>query len=172
VLERSASRRLACGGPSVAVDTSVAHYGRRVHLERRAVIGVLCLVLLASGCSARSIDPGTTSSSSASASSVPSAPSGTVSMATLGWKNGPAARVFLPNSATIDRRVDQANVITAIGRPEMAATVLSTLTETLPTYGWTITAGHGGSLVFSDASYDGAFTSDASVWALTIRVKA
>ena len=89
-----------------------------------------------------------------------------------GWKNGPADRIFLPIGATIDRRVDQANVITAIGRPEMAAFVLSTLTETLPSYGWTITADAGGSLVFSDATYDGAFTSDSSLWALTIRVKA
>ena len=93
-------------------------------------------------------------------------------MAALGWKNGPADRIFLPIGATIDRRVDQANVITAIGRPEMAAFVLSTLTETLPSYGWTITASGGGSLVFSDAQYDGAFTSDSSLWALTIRVKA
>ena len=54
----------------------------------------------------------------------------------------------------------------------MAAFVLSTLTETLPSYGWTITASGGGSLVFSDAQYDGAFTSDSSLWAITIRVKA
>jgi len=93
-------------------------------------------------------------------------------MAILGWKNGPADRVLLPLAAAIDRRVDQANVITAIGRPTSADSVLQTLTQTLPSYGWTITASGGGSLVFDDPRYDGAFTSDSSVWALTIRVKA
>ncbi len=93
-------------------------------------------------------------------------------MATLGWKNGPADRIVLPVGARIDERVDQANVITAIGGPAMADAVLTTLTDTLPSYGWTITASGGGSLVFSDAQYDGAFTSDSSLWALTIRVKA
>ena len=100
------------------------------------------------------------------------APSGTVTMATLGWTNGPADRIALPIGASISERVDQANVITAIGTPAMADAVLTTLTDTLPSYGWTITASGGGSLVFSDARYDGAFTSDSSLWALTIRVKA
>jgi hypothetical protein len=93
-------------------------------------------------------------------------------MAALGWKNGPADRVVLPIGTTIDRRVDQANVITAIGGPAMAESVRSTLVATLGSYGWTITTSAGGSVLFSDAIYDGAFTSDAAVWALTIRVKA
>lgn len=93
-------------------------------------------------------------------------------MASLGWKYGPGDRILLPMGAGIDRRVDQANVITAIGKPASSAAVLQTLTETLPSYGWTITATGGGSLVFGDARYDGAFTSDDSLWALTIRVRA
>lgn len=92
-------------------------------------------------------------------------------MAALGWRNGPADRVLLPADTAIDRRVDQVNVITAVGRPASAAAVLSVLTETLPSYGWAITASGGGSLVFGDDRYDGAFTSDATVWALTIRVR-
>jgi hypothetical protein len=121
------------------------------------------------GCS---IGPSSLGSASSSPTAVKAAPSGTVTMATLGWKNGPADRILLPISASIDRRVDQANVITAIGGPSMADSVRTTLTDTLPSYGWTITASGGGSLVFSDAHYDGAFTSDSSLWALTIRVKA
>lgn len=99
------------------------------------------------------------------------APSGTVSMATLGWTNPPSDRVVLPLGVTIVRRVDQANVVTAVGDPGAAASVLATLTDTLPSYGWTITASSGGSLLFHDARYDGAFTSDASLWALTVRVR-
>jgi hypothetical protein len=109
---------------------------------------------------------------SSSASAIHAVPSGTVTMATLGWKNGPADRIVLPIGVGIDRRVDQANVITAIGSPTVAESVRSTLVATLPTYGWTITASAGGSLIFSDSHYDGAFTSDSSLWALTIRVKA
>ena len=116
--------------------------------------------------------PSSLGSASNSPSAVKAAPSGTVTMATLGWKNGPADRVVLPIGATVDRRVDQANVITAIGNPTVAESVRSTLVAQLPTYGWTITASAGGSLIFSDAHYDGAFTSDSSLWALTIRVKA
>lgn len=121
------------------------------------------------GCSAAPTALGSASSSPATVKAVPS---GTVTMALLGWKNGPADRIVLPIGASIDRRVDQANVITAIGNPTMAESVRATLVATLPTYGWTITASAGGSLVFSDAQYDGAFTSDSSLWALTIRVKA
>ena len=116
--------------------------------------------------------PSSLGSASNSPSAVKAAPSGTVTMATLGWKNGPADRIVLPIGASIDRRVDQANVITAIGNPTMAESVRTTLVATLPSYGWTITANAGGSLVFSDAHYDGAFTSDSSLWALTIRLKA
>ncbi len=146
------------------------HYGGRVHHLPRAVVALLGVAVLATGCSAA----GPTSSSSASSrtSAQKALPSGTVTMASLGWKNGPADRVLLPMGAAIDRRVDQGNVITAIGKPNSADSVLQTLTETLPSYGWTITASGGGSLVFDDARYDGAFTSDTSVWALTIRVKA
>ena len=135
----------------------------------QAVIGLACFALLLGGCSAAASSTG---SASSSASAIHVAPSGTVTMATLGWKNGPADRIVLPTGASIDRRVDQANVITAIGSPAMADSVRKTLTDTLPSYGWTITASGGGSLVFRDARYDGAFTSDSSVWALTIRVKA
>ena len=132
-------------------------------------MGLTCLVLVLGGCS---MAPSSLGSSSSSASAIHAAPSGTVTMASLGWKNGPADRIVLPIGASIDRRVDQANVITAIGNPTMAESVRATLVATLPTYGWTITASAGGSLVFSDAQYDGAFTSDSSLWALTIRVKA
>ena len=138
-------------------------------VPEKAVISLACFALLLGGCSAAVSRTGTASSS---ASAIQAAPSGTVTMATLGWKNGPADRIVLPIGANIDRRVDQANVITAIGDPTMAESVRTTLVATLPTYGWTITASAGGSLVFSDAQYDGAFTSDSSLWALTIRVKA
>ena len=135
---------------------------------RRGVIGLVCLAALLSGCSMAPPSP----VSSSTPSAVSAAPSGTVTMAALGWKNGPADRIVLPVGASIDERVDQANVITAIGEPAMAGAVLTTLTDTLPSYGWTITASGGGSLVFGDAHYDGAFTSDSTLWALTIRVKA
>ena len=138
-------------------------------VPEKAFIGLACFALLLGGCSAAASSTGTASSS---ASAIHAAPSGTVTMATLGWKNGPADRIVLPIGASIDRRVDQANVITAIGGPAMADSVRKTLTDTLPSYGWTITASGGGSLVFSDAHYDGAFTSDSSLWALTIRLKA
>ena len=139
-----------------------------VSTVRRGVIGLACLAALLSGCSMAAPNP----VSSSTPSAVSPAPSGTVTMAALGWKNGPADRIVLPVGASIDERVDQANVITAIGGPAMAGAVLTTLTDTLPSYGWTITASGGGSLVFSDAHYDGAFTSDSTLWALTIRVKA
>ena len=139
---------------------------------RTAVIGLACFAVLLGGCSAGVAGQGAGSSSSSTASAVQAAPSGTVTMATLGWKNGPADRIFLPIGTSIDRGVDQANVITAIGSPTAAESVRTTLVATLPSYGWTITASAGGSLIFSDARYDGAFTSDSSLWALTIRVKA
>jgi len=140
-----------------------------MHLARTILIGVAAPVLLLGACAA---PQGAGSTSSSNPSAVRSAPSGTATLATLGWQNGPADRVLLPAGVTITSRVDQANVITAVGSPSMTDSVLATLTDTLPSYGWTITASGGGSLVFSDPRYDGAFTSDSSLWALTIRVKA
>jgi hypothetical protein len=134
----------------------------------RAAVTLTYLALALTGCSAGASG---VSSPPSTPSAVRAAPSGTVTMATLGWKNGPGDRVLLPTGATIVQRVDQANVITAIGEGAKAASVLATLTATLPSYGWTITASGGGSLTFSDARYEGAFTSDASVWALTVRVR-
>ncbi|MBI4899187.1 MAG: hypothetical protein HY829_01780 [Actinobacteria bacterium] len=128
-----------------------------------------CLALALTGCSAGAAG---VSSPPSTPSAVRAAPSGTVTMAALGWKNGPSDRVLLPTAVTIVQRVDQANVITAVGEGAKAASVLATLTATLPSYGWTITASGGGSLTFSDAQHEGAFTSDASLWALTVRVKA
>src|SRR5665811_2068516 len=100
--------------------------------------------------------PSSLGSASNSPSAVKAAPSGTVTMATLGWKNGPADRIVLPIGASIDRRVDQANVITAIGGPAMAESVRTTLVDTFPSYDWTITASAGVSLVCSDAHYVGS----------------
>ncbi len=140
-----------------------------MHRNRRIGLAiVMASAVLFGGCAARS-------QTSQVSSSIPAptrpAPSGTATMAALGWRNGPADRVLLPSDTAIDRRVDQVNVITAVGRPASAAAVLTLLNETLPSYGWAITASGGGSLVFGDALYDGAFTSDDSVWALTIRVR-
>ena len=98
-------------------------------VPEKAFIGLACFALLLGGCSAAASSTGTASSS---ASAIHAAPSGTVTMATLGWKNGPADRIVLPIGASIDRRVDQANVITAIGCPAMADSVRKTLTDTLP----------------------------------------
>lgn len=139
---------------------------------KQFLAGLAIFMMLLSGCSTASSGTGTVANGKSSPSSYQSAPAGTVTLAALGWKNGPRERIVLPVGASIDRKVDQGNVITATGAPGMAEAVLKTLTETLQTYGWTITASGNGSLVFSDAGYDGAFTSDSAIWALTIRVKA
>lgn len=127
---------------------------------------------LLTGCAAASPAAPPSASASPTVPYPSTAPTGTQTMSDLGWTHAPARRIVLPLGANIDVRVDQPNVITAVGNPAMSQLVLTTLTDTLPSYGWTITASGGGSLLFTDGSYDGAFTSDSTTWALTVRAKA
>lgn len=96
-------------------------------------------------------------------------PAGGVSLAQLGFRNGPAASITLPASAELLRQVDQENVLTATFIRPGAAELAGWLRTNLPAAGYRITADQGDSLVFAGPGWTGAFTADNGVSALTLR---
>ena len=99
------------------------------------------------------------------------APAGTVSLADLGWRNGPANRVLLPSGVTLTRRIDQPNLISAFGYGTDREQIRRLLAQHLPTLGWDVTGSGADALVFGDQQYQGAYTASDEVWGLTIRAR-
>ncbi|NNG20214.1 hypothetical protein HJ590_11655 [Naumannella sp. ID2617S] len=98
-----------------------------------------------------------------------SVPAGGVSLAQLGFQNGPAAAVTLPRGARIDQRVDQPNVLTATFTSPAPAELAGWLRGHLGEGGFRIIADRGDSLVFVGSGWSGAFTATDALSALTLR---
>lgn len=98
-----------------------------------------------------------------------SLPAGGVSLADLGFRNGPADRVSLPPGVRLDLRVDQPNVITATINEPGGARVAGWLRASLPAGGFTVSADAGDSLLFAGYGWSGAYTTSDHLAALTLR---
>jgi len=91
-----------------------------------------------------------------------------VSLTSLGFTHAPAG-LSLPVGATLTERTDAANNITAVLSAPSGLDVLAHLRATLPAAGFQITADEGNSLLFTDGTWDGAFTVSGALSALTLR---
>ncbi|WGT46478.1 hypothetical protein [Tessaracoccus lacteus] len=137
----------------------------------RLVLTLLTVLALA-GCSAS--DPGATNTTPPVTTPAPAAsPSATtppagVSLTSLGFTHAPAG-LSLPVGATLTERTDAANNITAVLSAPSGLDVLAHLRATLPAAGFAITADEGNSLLFTDGTWDGAFTVSGALSALTLR---
>lgn len=92
-----------------------------------------------------------------------------VSLRQLGFTNGPVDTVFLPAGVQLTRKVDQVNVTTALGPGDQGATVYAFLRRTLQAGIWVVDADRDTSLLFHNAGYDCAFTTNPDLWGLTLR---
>lgn len=91
-----------------------------------------------------------------------------MTLTSLGFANAPAG-ISLPVGATISERTDSANNVTVVLTAPSGLEVLAHLRATLPSAGFDITADAGNSLLFTDGTWDGAFTISGALSALTLR---
>ena len=98
-------------------------------------------------------------------------PADGVSLAALGFSNGPVTRVFLPLDVQISSRVDQTNNVTLVMRQPSPAELAGYLRRTLPANGFTLTADERATttLTFAGFGWTGTFTGDAAASALLLR---
>ncbi|WP_425308331.1 hypothetical protein AADG42_06095 [Ammonicoccus fulvus] len=136
-----------------------------------AAVLVLSASALVAGCSASGPAPVPEPSPVTASAEAYAVPAGGVSLAQLGFGNGPADRVTVPAGARLNLRVDQPNMQTMTFSAPEASVIAQWLQEHLPGAGFTITASgvDAGGLVFTGHGWDGAFTSGGAEAALTLR---
>lgn len=127
----------------------------------------LLVALALAGCAAPAANVATATPTPSVAAPTAEVPAG-VPLTALGFTNAPAT-LTLPYGSTITQRTDAANNITAVISSPAGAKVLAHLRATLPTAGFTITADGGDSLLFTDGTWEGAFTISDGLSALTLR---
>lgn len=98
-----------------------------------------------------------------------SVPTGGVSLAQLGFRNGPADLVTLPAGVRLGLRVDQPNMLTATVIAPEATAVADWLRTHLSEGEFEITADGDGGVVFEGHGWEGAFTASNAEAALTLR---
>lgn len=133
------------------------------------------LVLLLAGCGAAGSTPGASGAGAGSASPSPtpsvSLPSDGLSLAALGFENGPVDRVFIPLDAQVSSRVDQPNNVTLVLDAPPAAQLLAFYRRTAVGNGFTVTADDPATttLTFTGFGWTGTFTGDGQASALLLR---
>ena len=140
--------------------------GSHVVAATAALLG--CLLV---GCSAGS--PGDASSAAPTASSVrpPSIPPDGITLAALGYLNGPVQEFSLPRTAVITAKVDQPNNVAAVLSSPSPAEMRSYLLRVLPATGFEITADRPASdtMTFAGHGWSGSFTGDDRASAVLLR---
>ena len=136
-------------------------------MTKRVVAAVLVAVALASGGCAASY-PAPSQLVSASPSSAARTPADGVTLASLGFTNGPSY-LLVPRGVVIKERVDQPNVVTLVLTWPDGPTVARYLTGNVEAMGFRLVASSSDSVVFADDHWDGAFTSVDGLAGLTLR---
>jgi hypothetical protein len=149
--------------------------------RRRVVVAAAVLVLaLLGGCGSGEDPPvpsGTATPSPTSGvgpgpSVTPSStPVDGVTLASLGFLNGPVRQLTLPRTALLSAAVDQTNNVTAVLTQPPPADVADYLRRTLPATGFTITADDpdGSALTFTGHGWTGSFTASDTTSAVLLR---
>jgi hypothetical protein len=138
------------------------------HVLAAAVALLGCLLV---GCSAgypSGPGPDTPTASSARPPSIP--PDG-ITLAALGYLNGPVQQFSLPRTATITAKVDQPNNVAAVVSSPSPAELRSYLLRALPAAGFEITADRAASntMTFAGHGWSGSFTGDDRASAVLLR---
>lgn len=132
---------------------------------RRVLICLAAVVL--TGCSSAAPAPSPSAPTDPAPSATVAAPAG-IPLTALGFTNAPDG-LSLPAGLTITQRTDSANNITVVMSEPAGAEVLEHLRAALPAAGFTIDADRSDSLLFHDATWQGAFTVSGELSALTLR---
>jgi hypothetical protein len=152
------------------VRTALARRGLVALLvEVIALVGVVGLAGCGAAGSVSDVSPAP--SSSPTPSPTVSAPADGVSLAALGFDNGPVDRVFVPFGARVASRVDQTNNVTLVLTSPSAADLTAFYRRTATGNGFTVTGEDPASttLTFSGFGWTGTFTGDRQASALLLR---
>lgn len=136
----------------------------------RGVVVSAALAAALSGCSAGSVPDAPPASAPAPTPTV-STPADGVSLAALGFENGPVDRVFVPVGAQLASRVDQTNNVTLVLTAPAAAELAAFYRRTAPGNGFTVTGDDAATatLTFAGFGWTGTFTGDGQASALLLR---
>jgi uncharacterized lipoprotein YajG len=135
-----------------------------------ATVAALLGCLLA-GCSVGHSSDSNIPPPTVSPASPPSIPSDGVSLATLGYLNGPIRQFSLPRAAVIRAKVDQPNNVTVVLSSPSAAEMSSYLRRALPATGFMITADNSATntMTFTGHGWSGSYTGDERASAVLLR---
>ena len=105
----------------------------RVHIKKchRLVAAVTLFVCLLVGCSAGPSSDSTPAPPAVSAASPPAIPSDGITLAALGYLNGPIQQFSLPRTVRITTKVDQPNNVVAVVSSPSPAAIASYLRRAL-----------------------------------------
>ena len=135
-------------------------------LAAMALLG--CLLL---GCSAAPSSDSSPTPPATAPARPPAIPNDGVTLATLGFLNGPIEQFSLPRTASFRAKVDQPNNVAAVLSSPSPAQVASYLRRALPEAGFSITADDPAAktMTFSGSGWDSSFTADGGVSAVLLR---
>jgi hypothetical protein len=160
----------------------------RVRINRRAAsVGIaralpkgryhgLLLVAAFLGCILMGCSTGSSSDSSpappaSSSTRPPSIPSDGITLAELGFLNGPIQQFSLPRTAFFTAKVDQPNNVAVVVSSPSPTDIANYLRRALPAAGFTITADspRANTLSFDGHGWSGSFTADNRASAILLR---
>ena len=138
------------------------------HALAAAVALLSCLL---TGCSAGYPNDGNSVAPTASSAPSPSIPADGVTLAALGYLNGPIHQFSLPRTAVMTAKVDQPNNVVAVVSSPSPTELRSYLLGALPAAGFEITAdGRSTStMTFAGHGWTGSFTGDDRASAVLLR---
>jgi hypothetical protein len=130
-----------------------------------------CIGFLLTGCSAGSASDSSPASPVASAAEISPVLSDGVTLAALGYLNGPAQQFSLPRNAAVTAKVDQPNNVAMVVSSPPPAEIAAYLRRALPAAGFAITADDPAAttMTFSGNGWIGSFTGNEQVAAVLLR---
>jgi hypothetical protein len=169
-VRRKRNRRAVCHS---AIDTWAHTTLDRVRKrgKRRLAVAMTLVACLPMGCSAGSSSDSSPAPPVISPSGPPSVRVDGVTLAALGYLNGPIGQFSLPRTAVITAKVDQPNNVAVVLSSPSPAEVATYLRQALPAAGFTITAEDAAAktMTFAGNGWIGNFTGDSRASAVLLR---
>lgn len=135
------------------------------------VAAVTLLGCLLAGCSAGYPSDVSSAAPTAAAAPTPSIPADGITLAALGYLNGPIQMFSLPRAAVITAKVDQPNNVAAVVSAPSPAEMRSYFVRALPAAGFEITADRpeANTLIFVGHGWSGSFIGNDRASAVLLR---
>jgi hypothetical protein len=139
--------------------------------KRRLAVAMALVGCLLMGCSAGSSSDSSPAPPVVSPAGPPSVQVDGVTLAALGYLNGPIEQFSLPRTAVITAKVDQPNNVAVVLSSPSPAEVATYLRQALPAAGFTITAEDAAAktMAFAGNGWIGNFTGNSRASAVLLR---